>query len=87
MSELENRAWEKVRRYLADDQQTAARIALESLVRRIPKNAEARVLLAGSILSGDKRVRETVAHLHVAASALPENADLVAMVEGLALQR
>lgn len=80
MSELENRAWEKVRRYLADDQQTAARIALESLVRRIPKNAEARVLLAGSILSGDKRVRETVAHLHVAASALPENADLVAMV-------
>lgn len=80
MAALENRAWEKIRRYLSNDQQTAARIALEALVQRSPADVEARVLLAGSILSGDKRVREPIAHLQAAAKALPENADLVAMV-------
>src|SRR6185437_98232 len=80
MAALENRAWEKIRRYLGNDQQMAARIALEALVQRSPADVEARVLLAGSILSGDKRVREPIAHLQAAARALPENADLVAMV-------
>ena len=80
MAALENRAWQKIRRYLRNDQQTAARIALQGLVQRSPTDVEARVMLGGAILSGEKRIRETVAHLHAAAEALPENADLVAMV-------
>lgn len=80
MNVLEDRAWKKIRRYLESDQQAAARIALESLVLRAPANVEARVLLAGSILSIDKRVREAAEHLHAAAKVLPEDADLVAMV-------
>lgn len=76
----ESRAWERIHRYLDNDQQVAARIALEGLVQKSPADVEARVMLAGSILSGEKRVREPVAHLHAAAQALPEDADLVAMV-------
>lgn len=82
----ENRAWERIRRYLGNDQQVAARIALESLMQRAPTDIEARVLLAGSILAVDKRVREAANHLRAAAGVLPENADLVAMV-ALALVR
>ena len=67
MEAIEKRAWEKIRRYLGNDQQTAARIALESLIRRAPADVEARVLLAGAILSRDKRLREPIAHLHAAA--------------------
>lgn len=76
----ERRAWERIRRYLDNDQQVAARIALEALVQKSPADVEARVMLAGSILSGDKRVREPVAHLQAAARVLPEDSDLVAMV-------
>ena len=78
---MENRAWQRIRRYLEADQQIAARIALESLVQRAPADVEARVLLAGAILSGDKRVREAADQLRAAAVALPQDdADLVAMV-------
>ena len=80
MSAFEDRAWQKIRRYLASNQSTAARIALQGLVQRAPANVEARVMLAGAILSEDGHVREPVMHLHAAANALPENADLVAMV-------
>lgn len=76
----ESRAWQRIRRYLDNDQQVAARIALEALVQKAPADIEARVMLAGSILSGEKRVREPMAHLHAAAQVLPEDADLVAMV-------
>jgi tetratricopeptide (TPR) repeat protein len=79
-SPLEVRAWQRIRRYLEADQQMAARIALESLVQRAPDDVEARVLLAGAILSGDKRVRAATDQLRAAANALPEDADLVAMV-------
>jgi len=80
MSATEERAWKKIRRYLETNQQTAARIALENLVRRSPNDVEGRVMLAGAILSEDGFVRDSVRHLHAAAAALPENADLVAMV-------
>ena len=80
MSALEDRAWQKIRRYLASNQHTAARIALQSLVQRAPANVEARVMLAGAILSEEKRVHEPAAQLDAAAEALPEDADLVAMV-------
>ncbi|MBS0431992.1 MAG: sulfotransferase family protein, partial [Proteobacteria bacterium] len=80
MNAFEDRAWKKIRRYLESDQQTAARIALENLVHRAPTNVEARVLLAVSILSGDKRVREPAAHLHAAAGVVPDDSDLIAMV-------
>lgn len=80
MSTSENRAWDRIRRYLSNDQQVAARIALENFVQRAPTNVEAHVMLAGSILSVDKRIREAAAHLHAAAEVLPEDSDLVAMV-------
>lgn len=76
----ESRAWQRIRRYLDNDQQVAARIALEALVQKAPADVEARVMLAGSILSGEKRVREPVAHLQAAARVLPDDADLAAMV-------
>lgn len=80
MSTLENRAWEKIRRYLDSGQTVAARIALQSLVQRAPANVEARVMLAGSILSEEGHVRDSCAQLRDAARVLPENAELVAMV-------
>ncbi len=76
----EARLWQRVRRYLETKQEDAARIALEKLVTASPADVEARVLLAGAILSADARVRECLTHLEAAAAALPENADLVAMV-------
>src|SRR5215469_11862781 len=77
---VEARLWQRVRRYLETRQEDAARVALEKLVQAAPADVEARVLLAGAILSSDARVRECLAHLEAAAAALPENADLVAMV-------
>jgi tetratricopeptide (TPR) repeat protein len=80
MSAFEDRAWQKIRRYLASNQHTAARIALQSLVQRVPTNVEAKVMLAGAILSEEGLVRECAAWLHSAAEVVPEDADLVAMV-------
>ncbi|MGH8124189.1 MAG: tetratricopeptide repeat-containing sulfotransferase family protein, partial [Rudaea sp.] len=80
MSAAEDRLWAKIRRYLESKQTTAARISLETLVRRAPDDVEARVLLAGAILSEEGRIREADRHLWAAAHALPQNADLVAMV-------
>lgn len=74
------RLWARIRRYLETRQEDAARIALEKLVQAAPADVEARVLLAGAIVSSDARVRECLAHLEAATKALPENADLVAMV-------
>lgn len=76
----EARLWQRVRRYLETKQEDAARVALEKLVQIAPTDVEARVLFAGAVLSSDARVRECLAHLEAAAAALPENADLVAMV-------
>ncbi len=77
---LQARLWERVRRYLETKQEDAARVTLERLVQTAPTDVEARVLLAGAILSSDARVRECLMHLQAAAASLPENADLVAMV-------
>ncbi|HEX4480812.1 MAG TPA: hypothetical protein VH082_08400, partial [Rudaea sp.] len=74
------RLWERVRRYLENKQEDAARVALEKLVRVHPRDVEARVLLAGAILSSEGLVRETGEQLTAAAQALPEDADLAAMV-------
>lgn len=80
MSAAEDRLWARIRRYLESKQATAARISLETLVQRAPADVEARVLLAGAILSEEGQVREATRHLLAAARALPEDADLVAMV-------
>ena len=80
MSAAEDRLWAKIRRYLESGQETAARISLESLVARAPRDVEGRVMLGGAILSGDGLVRECNAQLEAAAAVLPEDADKAAMV-------
>lgn len=80
MTPAETRLWERVRRYLETRQEDAARITLEKLVQIAPTNVEARVLLAGAILSAFGQVRESNAQLAAAAKVLPDDADLVAMV-------
>jgi tetratricopeptide (TPR) repeat protein len=80
MSVTEDRLWAKIRRYLETGQETAARISLETLVARSPRDVEGRVMLGGAILSGEGLMRECNAQLEAAAQALPEDADKAVMV-------
>ncbi|MBN8887274.1 MAG: sulfotransferase [Rudaea sp.] len=66
----EDRLWLKAQRYLASNQLTAARITCESLLQRAPAHLDARLLLAGLLLS-EHRVRETAAQLLQAAQTRP----------------
>jgi len=70
MSAAEDRLWLKVQRYLASNQLTAARIACESLLQRVPEHVDARLLLAAILLS-ESRIRETAAQLLQAARVEP----------------
>jgi tetratricopeptide (TPR) repeat protein len=80
MSATEDRQWAKIRRYLESGQETAARISLEALVARAPRDIEARVMFGGAVLSGEGLVRECNAQLEAAAQVMPEDAEKVAMV-------
>lgn len=70
------RQWLRAQQYIASNQITAARIALEALVQRAPDHAAAHMLLASAILS-EGRVREAAAHAILAAKAPLQDAEAV----------
>ena len=70
------RLWLRAQQYIASDQITAAKITLESLLKRDPSRTDARMLLAATILN-EGRVREAAAHALAAAQTLPDDADAV----------
>lgn len=69
--------WLRAQRYIAAEQITAARIALESLVQRDPGRVAARMLLA-SVYLDEGRVREASEQAVTASGMMPEDADAVA---------
>lgn len=71
------RLWLRAQRYIADEQVTAARIALETLVLRDPERVAAKMLLA-SVYLNEGRVREAAQQAIAASRCLPEDADAVA---------
>jgi len=79
MGPSEERLWRRAERYLAEQQLTAARIAFESLLQRVPDHVPARVMLAGVILA-EGRVREAAAHVLQATRVLPDDANVIATV-------
>ena len=85
MSSADDRLWLKAQRYLAANQLTAARIACEALLQRAPSHLDARLLLAGILLS-ECRVRETALQLLQAAKVRPVAAQISSRI-ALALQR
>lgn len=76
MNASSERLWLRAQRYIADNQITAAKITLESLLRREPQRVAARMLLASVILS-EGRVREAAVHAIAASTMLPDDADAV----------
>jgi len=70
------RQWLRAQQYIASGQITAAKIALESLLNRDPARADARMLLASTILS-EGRVREAAAHAIIAAQTPSGSAEVV----------
>jgi tetratricopeptide (TPR) repeat protein len=72
----EDRLWERAQRYIEQDQITAARITLESLVQRDPARSGARMLLA-SVLLSEGCVRAAAEHAVTASQSLPDDAKAV----------
>jgi tetratricopeptide (TPR) repeat protein len=70
ISTSDDRLWIRAQRYLAAGQHTAARIGCETLLLRVPAHVEARLLLAG-ILMSEKRLRAAAAQLLEAARLCP----------------
>jgi hypothetical protein len=79
MGPSEERVWRRAERYLAEQQLTAARIAFESLLQRVPEHVPARVMLAGVILA-EGRVREAAEHVLAATRVLPSDGNVIATV-------
>jgi|SRR5579883_600938 tetratricopeptide (TPR) repeat protein len=71
-----DRLWLRAQRYIAENQITAARIALEALLARDPARSDARMLLASTILS-EGRVREAATHAIAASRTLADDAHAV----------
>ncbi len=76
MSASTERLWLRAQQYIASEQITAARITLESLLKRDPERVAARMLLASVILS-EGRVREAATHAIFASKFLPNDADAI----------
>jgi Tfp pilus assembly protein PilF len=57
VSRGEERLWERARKYVAQGQATAARIALETLIQRAPANPLAHLQL-GAVACAEERLRE-----------------------------
>jgi tetratricopeptide (TPR) repeat protein len=79
MSRSEERLWERARRYLAEGQNAAARITLESLQQRMPNSAAVRLQLGGLAYAED-RLRDCTRHTVAAAAALPEDVDAILQI-------
>ncbi|MGH8232741.1 MAG: tetratricopeptide repeat-containing sulfotransferase family protein [Rhodanobacteraceae bacterium] len=77
MDRFAERIWVRAQRYIADGKITAARIALESLLRREPDKIAARMLLA-SVHLNEGRVREAATQATLASRSLPDDADAIA---------
>ena len=77
MDPFVERLWLRAQRYIAENQITAARATLESLVQRDPGGVAARMLLA-SVYLDEGRVREAAMQAVTASRILPEDADAVA---------
>lgn len=77
MDPFVERLWLRAQRYIADNQITAARATLESLIQRDPSRVAARMLLASVHLS-EGRVREAAVQAVIASRMLPDDADAVA---------
>jgi tetratricopeptide (TPR) repeat protein len=73
------RLWRRAQDYYAARQNTAARIALESLIAREPGFAPAHLLLGG-IAYGAGRLRDASAHALAAARSVPDDAELILQV-------
>lgn len=71
------RLWLRAQRYIAAEQITAARIALESLVQRDPAHVAARMLLA-SVYLDEGRAREAAEQAVAASRKMPDDADAIA---------
>lgn len=94
MTEREDRLWERAGRYMEQRNLAAARISLESLLKRQPSHTAGNLAL-GALAWKEGRVREAVASTLTAAENPPDNAQLrfeialalVRVGEGLAARR
>lgn len=83
MTDSTARLWDRAKRYLAERQMPAARIALESLLQKDPAHVQARLILSG-IAFAEGRVREAIVQALAAAKARPTHPALVCdVVEAL----
>lgn len=73
------RLWQRVQRYIVDEQFGAARTTLETLLSRVPGDLQARLLLS-SVLLKLGLLRDACAHLLVAARELPDEVPTIQRV-------
>jgi len=79
MSRGEERLWARARGYLEQGQSDAARITLESLLRRVPTNAAVHLQLGGLAYAED-RLRDCTRHTVDAAASLPDDAEAILQI-------
>jgi tetratricopeptide (TPR) repeat protein len=79
MSRGEERLWQRARAYLDQGQGDAARIALESLLLRMPDSAAVHLQLGGLAYAED-RLRDCARHTLAAAANLPDDLDAILQV-------
>lgn len=75
-SRIVERQWQRAQRYIAAEQFTAARAALEALLSHVPDDVQARLLLS-SVLLEQERLRDACEQLVQASRCLPDNATVV----------
>jgi tetratricopeptide (TPR) repeat protein len=79
MSRREERLWERARGYIAQGQNEAARITLESLLQHMPGSAAVNLQLGGLAYAQD-RLRDCARHTLAAAANLPDDVDAIAQI-------
>ncbi len=79
MSSTLDRHWQRAQRYIADNQISAAKATLESIVNHAPHRSDARMLLASVMLS-EGTVRNAAEQAVIAAKYLPNQAQPVSTV-------
>ena len=79
MSRSEERLWERARRYLAEGQNQAARITLESLLQRMPDSAAVNLQLGGLAYAED-RLRDCTRYTVQAANVAPDDAEAILQI-------
>ncbi|HVU83122.1 MAG TPA: tetratricopeptide repeat protein, partial [Rhodanobacteraceae bacterium] len=73
------RLWQRAQRYIVDEQFGAARAVLETLLSRVPRDLQARLLLS-SVLLKLGLLRDACAHLLLVARQLPDDAATIQRV-------